>query len=121
MPEKGFSKRFRLRSSSEFQRVYKLGYQESLKYYSFFIYDNELGYPRVGIVVSSQVGKAVERNRIKRVIRELFRKNKGEFDAFDLIVQAHPVSEQANNPKLRERFWEEYSQAQRFRSDKDGS
>jgi ribonuclease P protein component len=34
-------------------------------------------YPRLGITVSKQVGKAVRRNRVKRLVREVFRAHRG--------------------------------------------
>lgn len=43
---------------------------------------------KVGITVSSRVGNAVERNRIKRWLRELVRRKKGEFPAGRLVIIA---------------------------------
>jgi len=46
---------------------------------------NTLGHPRLGITVTKKSGKAVVRNRWKRLIREVFRKNKGAFPAVDMV------------------------------------
>jgi ribonuclease P protein component len=43
------------------------------------------GLKRIGIVASRKSGNAVERNRIKRTIREFFRNNKGAFPDGDCI------------------------------------
>ncbi|NUP10537.1 MAG: ribonuclease P protein component [Polyangiaceae bacterium] len=44
---------------------------------------------RIGIIASRKVGNAVERNRAKRLLRELFRKNKAAFPpGFDLVFVA---------------------------------
>jgi ribonuclease P protein component len=42
--------------------------------------------PRIGITVSSKVGNAVERNRVKRWVRHAFREVQGELPAVDLVV-----------------------------------
>jgi ribonuclease P protein component len=44
--------------------------------------------PRIGITVSSKVGNAVERNRVKRWVREAWRSLEGDLPAVDLVVIA---------------------------------
>ncbi|MBN2497697.1 MAG: ribonuclease P protein component [Deltaproteobacteria bacterium] len=60
---------------------------------------NKLGNTRLGIAVSRKYGGSVARNRIKRLIREVFRKNRWLFPASaDVVVipkrVRHPVSYQ---------------------------
>ena len=43
--------------------------------------------PRLGMVVTRQVGSAVERNRIKRKIREAFRKMAHRLPAVDIVIR----------------------------------
>lgn len=46
--------------------------------------------PRIGITVSSKVGNAVERNRVKRWVREAWRAARAELPPVDLVVIARP-------------------------------
>ena len=50
---------------------------------------NDLGHPRLGLAISKRVSKrAVERNRIKRLVRESFRRARLELPPVDLMVMA---------------------------------
>lgn len=49
---------------------------------------NELNYPRLGVTVSKKIGCSVVRNKIKRLIREVFRRHRLYIPAVDLNVIA---------------------------------
>ncbi len=50
---------------------------------------NALGHARLGLAISKRVSKrAVERNRIKRLLRESFRRVRLQLPAIDLMVMA---------------------------------
>lgn len=59
------------------------------------------GAARLGLAVSRKVSKrAVERNRIKRIIRESFRAQRGTLPPFDVLVIARMSATTSSNPLL---------------------
>jgi ribonuclease P protein component len=69
------AKRRRLSRSGEFDRVYREGSSHATRYlvlYSFPRHDEEERGVRLGVSVSRKVGGAVERNKVKRTLREAF-------------------------------------------------
>jgi len=68
-----FPKKLRLRTTKEFQNVYKRGQKKENKYLVIYYVKNELPYSRFGIVTSKKLGGSVKRNRVKRILREVVR------------------------------------------------
>ena len=77
----------RIRKHSEFPRVYEQGVRIHGRYSTVFLRPNELGVGRLGIAATKKLGGAVRRNRAKRLIREVFRRNKVAA-GFDVVVVA---------------------------------
>ena len=68
-------KRRRLSRSAEFERVYRQGRSKGNRFlvlYAFPREDAEEDGPRLGLSVGRRVGGAVDRTRVKRVLREAF-------------------------------------------------
>jgi ribonuclease P protein component len=85
MPSERFSKDRRVRRRGEFQRVFDLSLRTKGRYLTILVAPNDAGMSRLGIVASRKLGDAVRRNRAKRLIREVFRRNKIA-DGFDVVV-----------------------------------
>ncbi|WP_263366891.1 ribonuclease P protein component [Edaphobacter bradus] len=71
---------FRLRKHADYQRVYKSSRKQFAKQMSYFFTlrasdDVQLTTPRIGLTVGKVMGNAVDRNRIKRRMREAVRRN----------------------------------------------
>ncbi|HEY7791418.1 MAG TPA: ribonuclease P protein component [Vicinamibacterales bacterium] len=75
----------RLRRRTEFQRVYEHGVRSSGRYSTIFFLPNSLEITRLGIAATRKLGDAVVRNRAKRLVRELFRRNPAT-PGFDIVV-----------------------------------
>lgn len=74
-----FSRSSRLLRHSDFERVYKFGKRQFFAHMTFFYLRREAGEEsRVGFTLSKALGNAVQRNRMKRRLREAVR---AEWDA----------------------------------------
>jgi ribonuclease P protein component len=74
--DEGLRSEERLRRKKDFQIIAKVGIRRYTKNFVIIMRRNDLEFSRVGAVAGKKMGKAVERNRVKRLIREFFRKNK---------------------------------------------
>ncbi|MBW1755303.1 MAG: ribonuclease P protein component [Deltaproteobacteria bacterium] len=84
-----FRGRDRLKKRYEFRRAQLSGRRIHTPHFLIVVQPNALQNTRLGITVTKKVGSAVERNRIKRVVREVFRRNRELFPAsHDLVFIA---------------------------------
>jgi ribonuclease P protein component len=72
----GLRREERLRRKKDFEAIAKEGTRRHTKNFLIITRKNDQGFSRVGAVAGRRVGKAVERNRVKRLMREFFRRNK---------------------------------------------
>jgi len=102
-----FPKATRLRNSAEFHKVFAARRMVADDMLVVFGLENGLDHSRLGLSVSRKVGKAVARNRWKRLIREAFRKSRHEFAMpLDLVVLPQkgakiPTARQVENSLCR--------------------
>jgi len=82
-----FNHRDRLQNASEFSRVFDQATKSSSDFFTILSRENTTGQPRLGIVVAKRrANRSVDRNIIKRLIRETFRLNKATLPANDYVV-----------------------------------
>ncbi len=87
MTDQRFPPCCRLRRGVDFRRVYARKQIASDGRMTIYGCENDLGYARLGLSVSTRVGPAVVRNRWKRLLREAFRLNRLELPAgVDFVV-----------------------------------
>lgn len=101
----GFGKGLRLRRRAEFLAVQDTGARINADCLLVVWKRNAVGGTRLGLTVSSKVGPAVVRNRIRRHLREFFRKHKTEFPlGVDVVVIARTSASDATQPVLHRAF-----------------
>jgi ribonuclease P protein component len=66
----------RIRRRPEFERVYNEGTRISGRFMTVFLLQNGRDVQRFGVAATRKLGSAVERNRAKRLAREIFRRRK---------------------------------------------
>lgn len=89
-----------LQNSSEFRVVYAHGRRYEGRFLTAFIYPNNLAYHRLGITASRKTSRsAVERNRLKRLLREAFRLSEDDLSGlrarYDWVLNARRALLQA--------------------------
>lgn len=91
-----------LRNTKEFHRVYKRGKSVVNRFVVMYWLPNKLGVNRIGISVSKKVGNAVTRNRVKRLIREVYRVNgEGIRQGYDIVFVARVRTNQATYQDIK--------------------
>jgi ribonuclease P protein component len=86
------SDRGRLSRSAEFERVYRQGRSTANRHLVLYAFPNAASdRPRLGLSVSRKVGGAVERNKVKRMLRESFARVEPTLrDGQDVVLVARP-------------------------------
>lgn len=116
-PDARFPRSCRLTSRRQFREIYDRGISVGSSSFRLFGYPNSVGHSRLGITVTRKVGGAVKRNRVKRMLREVFRLNRAALHpALDLVVNAHISIRERTVRQLEGEFVDAFDRlARRFR------
>lgn len=103
MPSFTLKRHERIRKRSEYITVYRQGVTRETPHFKVTVLPNSLGWSRIGITVSKKVGTAVQRNLIKRRLREYFRLHKAALPlAHDIVITAKPGASQLSCADVQE-------------------
>lgn len=109
-PDRSYPKTYRLASSEDFRRVYRNARRGGSGPFAWHARPNGGLHARLGLAVPKRVVKrATDRSRLKRLIRESFRHNRGRLPAVDIIVSVKTLPADVRDPVLHTeitRVWE---------------
>ena len=101
-----------------FRRLYRKGQSSVQPCMVVYCQKNRQGKTRLGVTVSTKLGKAVVRNRVRRRLRELYRLHKAELlPGYDLIVVARVRAVDMPYAKLEKQYLHCLSQLELLRED----
>ncbi|MBL3526064.1 MAG: ribonuclease P protein component [gamma proteobacterium endosymbiont of Lamellibrachia anaximandri] len=82
-----FPRRSRLLKPDEYRRVFSRAERSTDKLFLVLARENGLEYARLGLAISKKnTRRAVDRNRLKRLVRESFRQNQELLAGLDIVV-----------------------------------
>lgn len=88
-------KKYRLRSNRDYRPVYDQGKSKANRHLVIFYKENGLEYSRIGYTATKKLGKAVVRNRTRRLMKESFRHLSSEVKpGYDIIILARASATQ---------------------------
>ncbi|HEX4051240.1 MAG TPA: ribonuclease P protein component [Steroidobacteraceae bacterium] len=109
-PRRGLPRTQRLRRAAEFERLYAQGRRLAADAFTAVVQVNGAGMPRLGLSVPARILRlAVQRNRIRRIIRESFRQRQQSLPALDIVVGLRSAPRDADNAQLRrslDKLWQ---------------
>jgi len=105
----GFRSGNRLKRPEEFKRVFSSKRRSSDNSFLFLANSNGFGVARLGLAVPKKhIHSAVERNRLKRIIRESFRLKQEKLKGNDIVVvvRNRPDVKQKNLESILAKHWD---------------
>lgn len=82
-----------VKENGTFRRIYRKGKSAVAPCMVVYCQKNRQGLSRLGVTVSTKLGGAVTRNRVRRQMREMYRLHKGEMrPGYDVIIVARSRS-----------------------------
>ncbi len=94
-----------LKENSVFRRLYYKGASAGNRYLVVYCRRNGSKVSRLGLTVSTKLGKAVVRNRMRRRLREVYRLHEQKLlPGFDIVIVARSAAVEADFAKLQSAF-----------------
>ncbi|HEY3808742.1 MAG TPA: ribonuclease P protein component [Steroidobacteraceae bacterium] len=110
-----FPRARRLRRPIEFKRAYAVGQRLGDEFFTINVKANEHDGARLGMSVAARIlRRAVDRNRLRRLIRESFRRHQSALPCVDIVIGLRAGVKAADNQQLRaalQQLWHRISTA----------
>ena len=101
----GFPRRNRLLTAADYREVFKQPKRVSSPELLLLFTQNQQANPRLGLAIAKkQIKNAVDRNRVKRIIRESFRCKFQDLPAVDIVVLARKSLLNMDNTEFRKKL-----------------
>jgi ribonuclease P protein component len=101
-----FGRARKIKGKGEISRLFEIGRRWECGSFVLIYGQNGLRHDRLGVIVSRRIGNAVERNRAKRVFREVYRCNIRQTPPFfDILIKPRPK---------KDRFFWDVNEQKRF-------
>ena len=85
-------KEYRVKKSQDLDNIIRKKQSFANRQFVIYYQENKLDHMRLGISVSKKLGKAHERNRLKRYVRESFKTRKDFLKNYDIIIIVRPAA-----------------------------
>ncbi|MBL4908876.1 MAG: ribonuclease P protein component [Alteromonadaceae bacterium] len=109
-----FNRELRLLTPDHFKTVFSKPIRFHSQHFTVLIRQNSLSNNRIGFAVAKKrVKLAVQRNRIKRLVRESFRLNQHNLPTVDIVIMAKSGIDQLDNKAITqqiEKLWRKINQ-----------
>ncbi len=104
-----FSRSRKMTKGDDFKSAIKKGDKQNFTTFSLYSCSNGIGRARLGISISRKVSKkAVIRNTLKRIVREMFRTRAGQLKAVDCFFKVRPTGYAFNRLLFKQELIESF-------------
>lgn len=101
----GFPSRFKIKKTDDFSSVFNFRKRISGQYLVIHYMPNALEHARVGLIIGKKLARgAVQRNYMKRVLRELYRHEQGKLNGVDILVRPQKSFTRENFAQIEAEF-----------------
>jgi len=97
----GFPETLRIKTAGEYDYVFASPCRVANRCFTALARPNQQAHPRLGLIISKRCAKsAVQRNRLKRLIRESFRHSQAGLAGLDIVVIGKQAAVSKTNQEL---------------------
>lgn len=101
--DQGFRSAHRLHKTDEYSSVFAFRRVLRGRWFNLHYCPNTLGHARIGLVVAKKLARrAVQRNLVKRIGRDLFRHTQADLPAHDLVLRLSAKLDNVTRRMMRE-------------------